>query len=125
MTPTLFFQCFGIGILGMLLHLLVKARSLKARSIAANKPWSFTRFILDDSLGLAISLVCLLLCVIGFDEIIKAKPVVADFAKWFFAFVGYTGSSVLLSLFSKSEKQILDTIDKKTNIADGVNDDAK
>jgi len=50
--------------------------------------------------------------------LIHFKPGLADWTKAFFVAVGFMGDSVLQSLLSRSEKQILDVIDKKTNLAD-------
>lgn len=118
MNTELFLQCCGMGLLGLLLHVLIKYRSLLNRAKAANSAIGFGVFIKNEIIGICISFVVLVMFVIGFDELANYKPVVLNGAKWLFSFVGYAGSSVLLSFFSKSEKALLKVIDKKTNIAD-------
>ena len=54
------------------------------------------------------------------DELLAAKPSLSEYIKWFFIFVGYTGSSLIQSVLSATSKKINAIIDLKTNLADGV-----
>lgn len=60
--------------------------------------------------------------ILGLDQIIHWKPAILDWVKWWFALAGAFGSTVVMSKWSPFEKKLLNVIDVKTNIADGVTD---
>ncbi|HWV69515.1 hypothetical protein [Chitinophaga sp.] len=120
MTALLFLKCIGCGLLGIAVHLFFEIRDIRKQSLAANKPTSRWGIIKTESDNIILSVLAVVVFTVGFDEIAKAKPVILEWVKWFFIFVGFAGSYILFALFSKAKKQILEVIDKKTNIADGV-----
>lgn len=115
-----FVQCFGAGVLGILFHIfVVKLPSLKKRAKAANLEFTLKDYLQDDWIALGASLLALFIALMCIDEVVKYKPIVADFVKWLFVFVGYTGSSTLQALLSKTDTAINAVVDKKTDVADG------
>lgn len=54
----------------------------------------------------------------GLDEILKWKPAIWEYVKFFFAFVGATGSSAAMSFLSKYDGQTMNMLDVKANISD-------
>jgi hypothetical protein len=69
-------------------------------------------------LSITASILTIILFLLFLDNILKWKPVIVDYIKIGFAFVGYTGSDIASRLFSVVNKKINDVIDVKTNIAD-------
>lgn len=120
MTTLAFLQSFGAGVLGILFHIFViKLPSLKKRSQAANLSFTFKEYIQEDWLALAASFIALFIALMVIDEVVKYKPIIADFLKWIFVFIGYTGSSTLVALLSKTDTVINKVVDIKTDVADG------
>lgn len=122
MTANLFLQCVGCGFIGILFHILLKIKALKKRSKAANINFSYVEFISEESITIAISAVAVVIFIIVLPELINYRSWIQDWVRFLFVFVGFTGSSILQSFFSKTEKNLLDVIDKKTNIADNKTD---
>lgn len=118
MTGNLFLQCVGCGFLGILFHILLKIKALKRRSKAANIKFSYAEFISDECITIAISAVSVVIFIIILPELINYREWVQDWVRFMFVSVGFMGSSILQSFFSKTEKNLLDVIDKKTDIAD-------
>jgi hypothetical protein len=54
------------------------------------------------------------------DQLISWKPYILNIVKWFFGFVGVSGSTLIMSKYGQFEKKIMNVIDVKTNIADDV-----
>ncbi len=120
MTAQLYLQCFIIGLVGILFHVFViKLPSVKERSRVANKPFSIQSYLADDWVALGASLITLIACLLFIDEVLKWRPNIINYIKFGFLFVGYTGSSILLSVLSQADKKINSIVDKKTDIADG------
>jgi hypothetical protein len=121
MTTLQYFSCAGAGVLGIMFHIfVVKLPALKKRSAAANIQFSIKGYFQDDWIALGSSVIALFTVLFVIDEVVKYKPIVADFIKWLFVFVGYTGSSTLQALLSRTDTTINKVVDVKTNIADGV-----
>ena len=108
------------GSLGVLLQVILKIKSLKVRADAANMKFVFGKYLEDDWPAILASFITVGLFIFFIPDIIKIKPDALDFGRIGFAFVGYTGSSIIQMLFSATSKKILNIIDLKTNIADDV-----
>jgi uncharacterized membrane protein len=109
------------GTLGILFHMLViKYPDLKKRAAAANSSLTLKSFLSDDWGSMMASFVTVIIGILIVDELLYIKPEMVNYIKFFFATVGYMGSSVLQLVFGIANKKILNIIDTKTNIADGV-----
>lgn len=108
------------GAIGVLIQVLLKIKDLKAHATAANMQFVFKKYLKDDWPTILLSFVSVGAFAIFLPEIIALKPDVLKFARIGFAFIGFTGSSVIQMLFSATSKKILSIIDLKTNIADGT-----
>lgn len=111
---------FAIGSLGALLQILGKIQALKIRSKAANHSFTFKDYFTDDWPAILASFVSVAIAVLCVNELLKIKPALGDYIKWFFVFIGYTGSSLVQAVLSVTGKKLLAVIDIKTNVADGV-----
>jgi hypothetical protein len=114
----MYLQCFLIGLLGVLFHQIIKIRSLRKRTIAANKKWSFSEYVYNDWPSMVLAVLSIVIVLIIQSELMNRWPWLQEWLKALYIGVGYMGSSILQSFLSKSEKQLLTIIDKKTNIAD-------
>jgi hypothetical protein len=96
-------------------------KSLQDKAKAANLVFNPGRYFREDWLSITASILTIVLFLLFLDNILKWKPVIVDYIKIGFAFVGYTGSDIASRLFGVVNKKINNVIDVKTNIADGVN----
>lgn len=119
MTPLLFLQYLGIGLLGILWHTLQGALKQRQRSIAANVRFSMLSYLKDQTLVLASSVCAVIIFILCMDEFAGFKPVIWKVAKFFMVLVGFAGNSLLSALLGGAEKKLLKVIDRKTDIADG------
>jgi amino acid permease len=118
MTLTLYATCFGVALVGMALQTVLKLKSLQDKARAANLTFKPGLYFREDWLSITASVLTIILFLLFLDNILKWKPVIVDYIKIGFAFVGYTGSDIASRLFSVVNKKINDVIDVKTNIAD-------
>lgn len=108
------------GSLGVLLQILLKIQQLKKQSKIANHIFSFKEYFSDDWISILTSFVSVGVAIYTMDELINAKPQLAEYIKWFFIFVGFSGSSLIQSVLSVTARKIDSIIDIKTNIADDI-----
>jgi hypothetical protein len=119
MTTWLYVQCVLMFLLGQAVHIfLIKVPAVKERARAANKKFSWAEWWGCDWNVIIGTLIIGLLITLGLDEILKWKPVIWDYVKWFYAGIGAFGSTIALAKFSQFEKGLTALIDVKTNIAD-------
>lgn len=111
---------FLAGSLGMLLQICMKIAKLKSESKAANHTFVFKDYFRNDWPAILGSLVSVAIAVVCIDELLAAKPGIENYIKWFFVFVGFTGSSIIQSVLSVTSRKIQAIVDLKTNIADGI-----
>lgn len=122
MTPQIFFNCFIAGFFGVVFHLLIKYRALTKRAKAANMRFTFKEYFIEDWVSIILSFLSVAIVLWVLDEILNFNAAILNYVKIFFVVIGYAGSSIVQSFLSKSEKMIMKTIDKKTDIADGKED---
>lgn len=120
MTIFLYLQCVAMYILGQALHiLLIKVPAVKERTLKANENFTWKKYWDCDWNVIIGNMVFGAMLVIGLDQIIHWKPEILDVVKWFFGGLGFAGSVIVLAKWSKYEKSLQNTIDIKTDIADG------
>jgi hypothetical protein len=108
------------GAIGVLIQVLLKIKDLKTHATAANMQFVFKKYLKDDWPTILLSFISIGAFVIFLPEITAIKPDFLKFARITFAFIGFTGSSIIQIFFSATSKKILSIIDLKTNIADGT-----
>ncbi len=111
---------FIAGVLGVSLQTLLKISSLKMRAKNANHVFSIKGYFADDYPTILASVVSVLILIVCIDELLGVRPALAEYIKWLFVFVGFTGSSLIQSVMSVTNKKIMAIIDVKSNIADGI-----
>lgn len=122
MTLHLYITCFCVALVGMALQTVLKMKSLQDKAGAANVQFKVREYFKNDWLSITASILTIVLFILFLDNILKWKPVIIDYVKIGFAFVGYTGSDIASRLFGVVNKKINNVIDVKTNIADNVNE---
>jgi uncharacterized membrane protein len=112
-----------VGFIGMLLHMLMKARSIQNKARKANVQFNFWSYFSDDWLSHLISAVAVVLYVyLVKNRVNNTDPV--TLTNWhetilaFSATVGYSGADIVSRFFSFTNRRINSAIDHKTTIAD-------
>lgn len=118
MNTELLVQCGWPGLLGILFQIVVKLVGLKRRSKAANKPFHPGDYFVDDWLSIVSSVLAVIIFIVCLENLAHWKPAIMQYVQMIFIAVGYMGSSLINAALSKSEKQLLEVIDKKTNYGD-------
>lgn len=120
MDSKLYSLCTLLGILGVAFHIFaIKAPQAKVRAEAANLSFSFGNYLRSDILAIIASVITVIIMVFLLDEIIGYNPYFIRYVKFGFVFVGYTGSSLLVTLLGRFDKTVTAVVDQKTNLADG------
>jgi hypothetical protein len=120
MEKELYIQCLALGILGLLFHLFaMKIPAVRSRAKAANMPFTLKAYFAEDYPAVIASLITVIIAVLCVDELVGYKPAIMDYLKFFFVFVGFTGSSILISVLGRFDASIKTIVDVKTDIADG------
>lgn len=125
MTFQLYIECLSIAFIGMALQTALKMKSLQDKARAANVEFKIKQYFSNDWLSIVASILTIIMFLLFLDNILKWKPVIVDYVKIGFAFIGYTGSDIASRLFGVVNKKINNVIDEKTNIADNIPDTPK
>lgn len=120
MTIKMYAICFTISLLGMIFSMFIKGAVLQKKARISNATFSFGKFLADDWLSWAASFIFIIICLFLIDNLLAWKPIVTDYVKGVFVFVGYFGGDLGSKLFSATDARLNNIIDAKTNIADGV-----
>lgn len=121
MTTWLYLQCVAMLILGQALQIfLIKVPDIKKRAKLANQQFIWKDWWISDGNLVIATMIIGAMAIIGLDQIIHWKPGILEYVKWFFAGIGFLGSTVVLAKLSQYTKYFNQVIDVKTNIADGL-----
>lgn len=120
MTHQIYIQCVVASGIGIAFQIVMKMISLQSRSRAANKKFSAAEYFRNDWLVIIATFITCAAFIFFLDELTSWQPFIKGWVKLMFVFVGYTGSSVLQLLLSRTAKKLEQIIDLKTNIADGI-----
>lgn len=118
MTLELYFQCFAVAFLGMVLQALLKIKSIQDKARKANVQFKASEYLRDDWVSHLASLTTIIMVLFLVDEFAHFSAYVMQYMKFGFAFVGYTGSDIMSRIFSVVNRRINNAIDYKTTIAD-------
>lgn len=121
MTLSLYLQCVAMLILGQLLQIfIIKIPDIKSRAKLANQLFIWKDWWASDW-NLVIGTAILgAIAVIGLDQLVVWKPEILEYVKWFFAGIGFFGSTLVMAKYSQYAKYFNGVIDVKTNLADGL-----
>lgn len=108
-----------VGIIGMILQMLMKARSIQNKAKLSNVEFKFWSYFSDDWLSHLISLMAIALYVFLIRRRIDDAPVnMYELILAFSATVGYTGADIVSRFFSFTNRRINAAIDHKSTMAD-------
>ncbi len=91
----------GLGLLGVLLHSLVKINSIKK----SGKDISFQAYLSDEWASMLISVLVVVVALVCKNDVKQLE----DAGKWLglgFTTLGYMGQSVLVAFMGKAEKRL-------------------
>lgn len=112
---SLIFNCAVAALIGQLIHIfVVKIPSLQTRFRKAKVPFSVKEFFKAEWVTMVGNLFAIIGLLWTLDETLNIRPEILVAIKWLFLFVGFTGSSIVLSVFSKTGKYLNNIIDLKT-----------
>lgn len=107
------------GFIGMILHMLMKAKDLQASARRNNIEFKFSKFFIEDWLSHLISVGSVVLYIfLARRRVLTAPDSMWELILAFSATVGYAGDSLVSRFFSFTTKRIDAAIDHKTTIAD-------
>lgn len=106
------------ALIAVIIHTVLKYRSLRIDAKKANEKYSFIEFLSDDWTGIILSLLSPLLWFFMFEEAVAKYPLLDSFMVCSFATMGLFGSYILQLIFSRGKKKIRTIIDDKTNELD-------
>lgn len=109
------------GLLGVIVHCLFKAKDLIDYAFKANINYSILDYFKKDWFAVSMSLCSVAIWFLIFGEVGAKYPKIIDFIRCSFILMGWFGSYIAQKFFSRGKTYISDIIDKKTNIADGLN----
>ena len=108
------------GLLGVLVHCLLKAKDLIDYATKANIEFTIVDYFKKDWLAVALSLISVAFWFLVFPEAALNYPKIENWIRITFGISGLFGSYIAQKFFSKGKSYISDIIDKKTNIADNI-----
>jgi hypothetical protein len=108
-----------VGVIGMILQMLMKARSIQTKAKLANIQFKFWSYFTEDWISHLISLFALALYVfLARRRVVDAPVSMYEYILGLSASVGYMGADLVSRFFSFANKRINAAIDHKTTIAD-------
>jgi hypothetical protein len=108
-----------VGVIGMILQMLMKAKSIQDKARLSNVQFKFWSYFVDDWLSHLISLGAIALYVfLARRRVLDAPVNMYELILALSATVGYAGADIVSRFFSFTNKRINAAIDHKTTIAD-------
>ena len=110
------------GLIGMILQMLMKAKSIQDKARLSNVQFKFSEYFIKDWLSHMISTGAVVLYVILAKRRIMAAPdSVYELVLAVSATVGYSGADIVSRFFSFTNKRVNAAIDYKTTEIDKIN----
>lgn len=111
---------FGIGVVGWLLHSLLKAKSIQDKAHIANIEFKFGEYFTKDWISHSISFLGIGAYLLILSEIVNGSSIVNGYVKTLSLFVGYSGADIVSRFFSTVNKKVNAVIDSKTTELDSA-----
>jgi hypothetical protein len=107
------------GLIGMILQMLMKAKSIQDKARLAHVEFKFSEYFTADWLSHLISMGAVALYVLlARRRVITAPDSMYELIMGFSATVGYSGADIVSRFFSFTNRKVNAAIDHKTTIAD-------
>lgn len=124
MTQELYIHCFIACIIGNILHVALKIKSLQEDYRIANLEFSVGGYLKQDKWALIVDLLASAVMVYLVDEYLDMDSRIIGKIKTIFVFIGFTGSYVILQLMSVAKSRFRKAVDHKTTMIDTINNTA-
>lgn len=124
MTQELYIHCFIACIIGNILHVALKIKSLQEDYRIANLEFTVGGYIKQDKWALIVDIIASFAMVYLVDEYLDMDSRIIGKIKTIFVFVGFTGSYVILLIMSVAKKRFRAAVDHKTTLIDTINNTA-
>lgn len=111
MTKELYLWCALLGLLGIVSQTIIKISSFQKQAKAANVVFNVKDYFINDWGIQALNIITVTVALATVDELTNRYPQALPLLKWFFFFIGYTGSSLLNAALSKTQKIITKVVD--------------
>lgn len=109
----------GAGLLGVLIHCLIKLDSLRKDAKAANVSFNWVKNYWDvDAFAILLSVAVSLLWHLVYPEVAAYYPKLQGFITVSYATMGALGSYIIQLVLGRAKKFIRNIVDKKTNDLD-------
>lgn len=110
-------QAILIALLGMALQVTLKIYSLKVKASNANIKLTVGGYFKQDWLMLLAAIITIIIFVLLIDDMMHLHANAVHYIKFLFAFIGYTGSDLILRFFSAANRKINAIINQQTDHA--------
>lgn len=122
---TIIHEVIICGLIGMILQMLMKAKSIQDKARLANVQFHFMEYFTQDWLSHLISIFAVALYVfLAKNRLVKVTDSMHEIVLALSATVGYTGADIVSRFFSFTNKRINSAIDYKTTQIDNINNTA-
>lgn len=108
------------GLLGVVVHSVIKAQTLSNDAAAANLPFKFTDYLKKDYLGIILSFLAVLVWLLLFDEVAVKYDSLQNFVRLSFFAMGALGSYIIQLALSRAKQAIRKKVDVATNELDAI-----
>jgi uncharacterized protein YacL len=115
--------CFLIGLIGVAFQIIFKIRSLIEKANVGNIRFNWKDYFKQDMFSIILSLLSILLAEFFIRDTLEYyenSKIAMPLIKLTFATLGYAGADISSRLFGRASKMLNSIIDKKTNVADGI-----
>lgn len=114
-----FYEIAAAGIIGMVLQMLMKAKSIQDKARLANVQFKFIEYFTQDWISHLISTVAVLLFMVMVRRrVVDIPQNLYEFVLAVSATVGYSGADLVSRFFSATNRRVNAAIDHKTTQSD-------
>lgn len=103
-----------IAFIGMIISVLLKYKSLRAKADAANVSLSLRNYLKQDWIALTVSVLTIISALLMLDNIVNLHVNAINWMKFLFSFVGYASNDLILRLGSAANKKLNNIINMES-----------
>lgn len=116
-----FYEIAAAGLIGMVLQMLMKAKSIQDKARLANVQFKFMEYFTADWISHLISTAAVMLFMVLVRRRVESIPQnLYEFVLAVSATVGYSGADIVSRFFSATNRKVNAAIDHKTSQSDAI-----
>ncbi len=116
-----FYEIAAAGLIGMVLQMLMKAKSIQDKARLANVQFKFLEYFTADWISHLISTIAIMLFMVLVRRRVESIPQnLYEFVLAVSATVGYSGADIVSRFFSATNRKVNAAIDHKTSQSDAI-----